>query len=133
MKTKYYLLLLFSILISSCMKHIQPLDPVFADMDKFKYEFSSLIKAEHVNIDGKLTTSGSDSTTELQINIINAQNIPTDDERKSLGKVLSKTVKSNLKDAEQFQNYKVKYSTSSEGGGVKVDKYISYSFNSKEL
>ena len=132
-KSKFYLVLIFSILVASCT-YTKPKNPIFNDIDKFKYNFGNLIKAEKVNINGKEITKGKVSTSELEINIINGKNLPTtEDERKSLSKSLAKAVKNYLKDSNQFETYQVKYGKKSEGAGVSIERYISDSFKSSEL
>lgn len=132
-KTKFYLILIFSIFIAGCT-YTKPKDPIFNNLNKFKYEFGSLIQAKKINIYGKEITTGSDSTSELEIDIINGKNIPTTEgERKSLGKSLAKVVKNNLKNSKQFETYKVKFEKQSESSGVTVERYTSFSFKLGEL
>ena len=108
-------------------------EAVFADNDKFENDLGRTIKAEEININGKEIVTGEDSTSELEIKILNGQNLPViDEEIKSLSKSLAQVAKSNLKDADQFDRYKINFVTQL-GSAVKVTKTVSYTYLANEL
>jgi hypothetical protein len=135
-KTKFCLVLLFSILVVGCTHTLtKPIDPaVFGDVDKFEYEFLNLIQAEGINFSVIEVTKGENTTLEVEINIVNGINIPTNaDKRRTLSQSLANVVKNNLREPNQFEIYRVTYRNRSESAAGFVESRKSDFLKSSEL
>jgi hypothetical protein len=134
-KTRSLLFICFAALLASCtITSTKTKDPVFTDMKKVQQELTGLVTAENINLDGKEITTNKKTRSELEISITNGQNIPTsEDDRKTLGKSIATVVKSNLKNPNEFDTYKVLFVTKVESEGVTKRNWVGNTFSSTEL
>jgi hypothetical protein len=111
MKTLSYLFLLSFFIICSCKTTVnKPLAAEFNDLGKFQDEFSTLVVAEGINLEGSAIEADDKTSTEINLTITNGKDLPTDPEaQKSVGRTLAATVKKHLKNKEQFEIYKVRF------------------------
>jgi len=122
-------------LLSSCtLTTTKTKNPGFTDQAKVENELMSLVTSENINLNGQEITKNRKTTSELEIYITNGRNIPTnEDERRWLGKSIATCVKRNLKDANQFDTYKVLFVTRVEKGGVTKRSWAGNVFSSTEI
>jgi hypothetical protein len=134
-KTKRQLLIGLTALLASCtLTTTKTKDPVFTDVNKVKNELTSIVRAEHINLDGKEITSNGKSTAELEVAITNGINVPTKDyERRTLEKSIAASVKSNLKDPNAYDKYIVFFVAKETNGAVTKRNWVGDEFSAKEL
>ena len=109
-------------------------NPVFISQEKLESELMSIVTSDNVNLNGQEITKNKKTTSELEISVTNGKNIPSnEDEMKSLGKSIATCVKRNLKDANQFNTYKVLFVTSMEKNGITKRTWTGNVFSSEEL
>jgi hypothetical protein len=135
MKTKFYILICLFIGFGSCKTTItKTKNPVFNDRVKVEKELTSLITPQNINLAGKEIITNQKSTSELEVSITNAANIPPDEnEMKALGKLIAICIKRNLKDTAQFDTYTVLFVTKVDSSGVTKKNWKGNIFNSAEL
>jgi hypothetical protein len=76
--------------------------------DSLSLPISQYVSCEHINLDGKEVTSNGKTTSEMEIDIINGKNVPTDTARmRSLGRSIASIVRSGLQDVDEYDQYKV--------------------------
>jgi hypothetical protein len=134
-KTKIYILFCLFIGIASCKTTItKTKNPVFNDAIKVENELASLITPEKINLAGRETITNQTSTSQLEVSITNARNVPAlEDEMKALGKLIATCIKRNLKDTAQFETYTVLFVTKVDSSGVTKRKWKGNIFSSAEL
>ena len=134
-KSKFRLLVCSLFILAACKFTTTKIkDPVFFDEAKLESELSGVINSENVNLNGAEMTTNGKTTSELEIDIINGKNIPTnDDERKMLGKTIAKSIKGNLKDPNEFDSYRVLFVTRLEKGDMTKRNWVGNVFSSREL
>lgn len=134
-KTNFSYAICLTILLAGCtLTTTKKKDPVFDDVKKVVTELTSLVASENINLNGKEVAKNDKTTTELEVDVTNGKNIPTnDDERKALGKSIATTVKRNLKDKNEFETYTVLFVTTVETGGVTKRNWVGDVFMSSEL
>src|SRR6185312_2545172 len=76
-------------------------NPVFSKpTNSLQVDLNKLVSCEGINTDGKINT-------ELEIDITNGQNIPTDENQMNdLGKRIAVEIKEALQDKAEYQTYK---------------------------
>jgi hypothetical protein len=133
-KTKLYLLLCVAVLSSCTFTTTKTKDPIFSDGAKVSNELTSIIKAENINLNGKEITTNNKTTSELEVSISNGINIPnTENQRNAFGKSIGTIIKSNLKDPNQYDTYKVLFVTKEETANVTKRNWVGNVFSSREL
>jgi len=134
-KAKFYLLIYLVLILTSCtMTSTKSKNPVFTDQAKTEKELTSLVSSENMAVNGKEITTDKKVTSELDVNITNGKNIPTNsDERKALGKSIAASIKRNLKDLNEFDTYTVLFITTVENSGVTTRNWKGNVFKSAEL
>src|ERR1051326_7082401 len=77
--------------------------PVFGiPTEQLQKDLNQLVSCEDVNLDGKEVKTNGKIDSELEIDIVNGQNIPADDDQMiSLGKSIASELKKSLKDQNQ--------------------------------
>ena len=96
--------------LTACQLHAGPGSPKFKNSNEVKTAISEahLFTSEDVVMTGKLESFGGKSVPELEIKIVNGNNLPFEKEQRTvLAHELASTVKSHLKNPEQYQIYKV--------------------------
>jgi hypothetical protein len=133
-KTKLYLLFCVALLSSCTFTTTKTKNPNFIDEAKVSNELTSIIKAENINLNGKEIKINNKATSELEVSIINGINIPnTEDQRKAFGKSIGTIIKSNLKDPNEYETYKVIFVTKEETANVTKRNWVGNVFSAKEL
>ncbi|HWI91326.1 MAG TPA: hypothetical protein VNT20_08620 [Flavisolibacter sp.] len=134
-KAKWLLCVTITLLLLGCtITTTKTKDPVFTDIDRVQNELGNLVKAANINLNGKEITTNKKTRCELEVAITNGVNIPTgDDERRSLGKSIAVSIKHNLKDPNEFDDYKVLFVTKIESGAVTKRNWVGDVFSSTEL
>lgn len=108
--------------------------PVLKNISELNKRLSGLIAAENVNIDGKEITQDNKTTSELEISITNAKNLPQEDDLKRiLARLLAKAVKANLKDTSAYNDYQVFFIHKTENAVITKRNWISYTLSSEEV
>ena len=121
-------------LISCTFTTTKSIDPIFSDTSTIRSELRRTISAENINLDGKQITTDGKLTTEMDINIINGKDVPTNEaEIKNLGKSIAEIIKNNLKNKDQFETYKVLFVSVVQTGFTTKRHWVGHVFNSKEL
>ena len=86
------------------------------------------------DLDGKEITSNEKVSSELEIDITNGQNIPTDEKQMNdLGKQIAVVVKQALQDKSEYNTYNVLFVTKKEDAGVTQRTWKGKVFKSEEL
>lgn len=134
-KNIFYLLICLTAILSACITTTTKVkNPEFTDQAKVESELMTLIKAEHININGKEITTNNKTSTELEVSIINGQNIPaSNDQQKALEKSIAVCIKKNLRTPNAFDSYKVLLVKKTESNGVKSQNFTGNTFNVSEL
>ena len=109
--------------------------PVFGiPTEQLQKDLNQLVSCEDVNLDGKEVKTNGKIDSELEIDIVNGQNIPADDDQMiSLGKSIASELKKSLKDQNQYNNYKVLFVKKQTDGGVSQRSWRGKIFKSEEL
>jgi len=121
------------IFIFSCsMNTTKSIDPVFTmSLDSISRDINTIIFTPEVNISGKRISSNGNTTTELIINLINRNNLPSDtSEQNTLGQNIATLLKHALKDPNSFTDYKVLFTRKVIDGSSTKSNYTSYSYKS---
>src|SRR6185312_9518903 len=95
-------------------------NPVFSKpTNSLQVDLNKLVSCEGINLDGKEINTDGKINTELEIDITNGQNIPTDENQMNdLGKRIAVEIKEALQDKAEYQTYKVLFITKTESAGV---------------
>jgi hypothetical protein len=133
-KTKPYLLICLAVLSSCTFTTTKTKNPIFSDEAKVSNELTSIIKAENINLNGKEITTNNKTASELEVSITNGINIPnSENQRKAFGKSIGTIIKSNLKDPNEYDTYKVLFVTKEETANVTKRNWVGNVFSSREL
>ena len=127
---------LVTLLIFSCtMTTTKSKNPVFSkSTDSLQVGLNKLVSCEGVNLDGKEISTNGKINTELEIDITNGQNSPTDPNQiDALGKQIAAEIKQTLQDKTEYQTYKVLFITKTESAGVPSRTWKGKIFKSEEL
>ena len=110
-------------------------NPVFSkSTDSLQVDLNKLVSCEGVNLDGKEITTNGKINTELEIDITNGQNVPTDENQmNALAKQIAVEIKEALQDKTEYQTYKVLFITKTESAGVTSRTWKGKIFKSEEL
>ena len=92
----------------------------------------TLINYQSATINGFEKNTNGVITNEIEIKIINGLNLQKED-LKNLAKKVGSLVKNEVKNKNEFINYRVFFIKSSNGSVVKVNKWESWVFKSEEL
>src|SRR5437588_9650486 len=115
------LVTLATLLIVSCTTTTtKTKNPVFSKpTNSLQVDLNKLVSCEGVNLDGKEINTNGKINSELEIDITNGQNIPTDENQmNALGKQIAMKIKEALQDKAEYQTYKVLFITKTESAGV---------------
>lgn len=130
------LVLLITPFISGCnATTTRTKNPVFSTTTvSLQMNLNKLVSFESVNLDGKEITANGKANSELEIDITNGHNIPTDENKMTaLAKEIAVTIKDALQDKNQYQSYKVLFIIKKENGGVTNRTWRGKIFNLEEL
>lgn len=110
-------------------------EPVFnKSTDSIENELNALVACKGINLNGKETTDNGNVTSELEIQITNGQNIPTDDTQMiDLGKKIAIVIKKGLKNSSEFQTFRVLFITETDNSGITTKNWIGKTFKIEEL
>jgi hypothetical protein len=110
-------------------------NPVFSKAtDSLQVDLNKLVACETINLDGKEINTDGKITMELEIDIVNGHNIPTDENQMNdLGKQIAVKFKEALQDKTEYQTYKVLFITKTESAGVTSRTWKGKIFKSEEL
>ena len=125
-----------TLLIVSCTRTTtKTKDPVFSKpTDSLQADLNKLVSCEGINLDGKEINTDGKINTELEIDINNGQNIPTDENQMNdLGKRIAVEIKEALQDKAEYQTYKVLFITKTESAGVTSRIWKGKIFEAEEL
>jgi hypothetical protein len=128
------LFLAFTLFLSSCTITTTK-DPQFVfDTGTILNNLSTLVTCESVNVNGTQTKKSNQTTSELEIDIINGKNIPSnEDSMTSLGRSIASQIKLELKDSGSYNTYKVLFVIKKVDGIVTTTNYTGHVFSSGEL
>ena len=121
---------------SSCTFTVtKPKPPEYAvNTDSLGKALDSLVSAVHINVNGKEIKKGDQTSSELDIEVINGRNIPDNDEKlRELGRTIGARFKNALKDPNQFDRYSVLFVILSTEKGVPSRTWKGNIFKSGEL
>ncbi|HVY76695.1 MAG TPA: hypothetical protein VG890_17825 [Puia sp.] len=130
------LALLTTMLAISCtISTTMPKSPVFSkSTDSLQADLNKIISYQSIHLDGKQTTTNGKKTAELEIDITNGQNIPTDENQmNALGKQIAAKIKAALQDNTEYSSYKVLFITKTENASVTNRTWKGKIFKSEEL
>lgn len=134
---KYYILfsLMLQVFISCTTTTTRTKEPVFnKSTDSIENELNALVACKGINLNGKETTDNGNVTSELEIQITNGQNIPTDDTQMiDLGKKIAIVIKKGLKNSSEFQTFRVLFITETDNSGITTKNWIGKTFKIEEL
>jgi hypothetical protein len=109
-------------------------DPVFAiDTKILQANINSLVTSQEVNLNGVESKTGDKTSSTLVVKVINAQNVPLDDQLKDLGKKIAIQIKQALKDPKEYDTYQVYFVAVQTNGSVTNTKSTGSSYSSNEL
>lgn len=110
-KTKLNLIIItFATLIACTFTTTRIKNPEFQDNNKLKSEIELITTAEAINIGGKEIEKSNQTTTELFVEIINANELPKNQEnQKKTQKNIALLIKKNLKNPLKYDNYKISF------------------------
>ena len=130
------LVLLVSLIIVSCtMTSSKTKNPLFTQStDNLQMDLNKIVSCEGINLDGKEISTNGKVSSELEIDVTNGQNIPTDENQMNdLGKQIALVVKQALQDKSEYNTYKVLFVTKREDAGVTQRTRKGKIFKSEEL
>jgi hypothetical protein len=111
------------------------IDPVFTmSLDSISRDINTIIFTPEANINGKQISSNGNTRTELIINLINPNDLPSDtSEQNTLGQNIATLLKHALKDPNSFTDYKVLFTRKVIDGSTTKSNYTGYSYKSSAL
>ena len=124
------------IFIAGCtMTTTKTKPPVFRiPTEQLQKYLNQLVSCEDVNLDGKEVKTDGKIDSELEIDIINGKDIPSDDDQMiSLGRSIASDLKKSLKDQNQYNSYKVLFIKKQTDGGVTQRTWKGKVFSTEEL
>ena len=122
-------------IIGCTMTTTKTKNPVFSkSTENLQVDLNKLVSCEDVNLNGKEITTNGKINTELEIDITNGKNLPTDENQMdALGKQIAAEIKETLQDKTEYQTYKVLFITKTESAGVTSRTWKGKIFKSEEL
>lgn len=130
------LILLMAFIIVSCtMTTTKTKTPLFnKSTDSLQVDLNKLVSCNGINIDGKEITINGKVSSELEIDINNGQNIPSDEnQKKNIEKQIAVIVKQALQDKSEYNTYKILFVTKKGNGAVTQTTSEGRIFKSEEL
>lgn len=102
--------------------------------EQIQKNLNQLVSCQSINVDGKEVNTNGKIESELEIDIINGKDIPTnDDQMISMGKLIASDLKKSLRDQNQYNTYKVLFVKAQTDGGVTQRSWRGKVFKSEEL
>src|SRR5438105_7285840 len=114
---------------------IERKDPILnSDLSLISDSLNRIVVSKHVNLYGKEIITNGKSRSVFEIEIINGQNIPGDDNGiEVLGKSIALLLKKSLKDPNEYDSYKVIFTEKATEGAVIKTHWKAKYFDSKNL
>ena len=135
-KKSLALFLVFFALLVGCTTTIKKRkDPVFnVSTDSLNAGLVNLVTCEHITLDGEdINTNGKDSS-ELEIDLINARNIPkSDDSLRAFGRPIALLMKNALKDRNEYDRLSVYFVQTDTSAVVVKRNWKGFIFPSTDL
>lgn len=134
-KTFSFVVLIALFIVSCTTTTTKTKDPIFSkSTNDLEVELKKLVSSEGINLDGKEITTNGKTSSELQIDIKNGQNIPIDkNQMNELGRQIAIVVKNALQDKNEYNTYKVLFVTIKEEGASTQKDWKGKIFESEEL
>ena len=129
------LTLVILFIIGCTMTTTKKKNPVFSkSIESLQFDINKLVIDEGVNLKGKEINTNGKINSELEIDINNAEDIPTDqNQMDALGKQIAVVIKAALQDKSEYQTYKVLFITKTENAGATNRTWKGKTFKSEEL
>lgn len=134
-KALSFVTLTILIVVSCTTTTTKTKNPVFSkSTDSLQAHLNKLVSCQGINLGGTEVTTNGKTTTELEIDLTNGQNIPTgENQMNALGKQIAAEIKEALQDKAEYQTYKVLFITKTEDGAVTSRTWKGKIFKSEEL
>jgi hypothetical protein len=134
-KTFSFIVLIALLIVSCTTTTTKTKNPIFnRSTDSLQVDLNKLVSCEGINLDGKEITTNGKLSSELEIDITNGRNIPTNENQMNyLGKQIAILIKNALQDKNEYNTYKVLFIEKKENGGVARRTWKGKIFNSQEL
>jgi hypothetical protein len=135
-KTSAFTVIITTMLVAGCtITTTKTKNPAFSkSTDALQSELNKLVSCENINLDGKEITTNGKSSSELEIDITNGQNIPADENQMNdLGRQIAIIIKSSLQDKNEYDTYKVLFVVKKGDGDVTQRTWKGKIFKSVEL
>lgn len=128
-------LLMMLMIVGCTMTTTNTKNPIFSkSTDSLQSELNKIVSCEGINLDGKEITTNGKVSSEIEIDITNGQNVPTDENQMNeLGKQIAVIVKDALQDKNEYNTYKVLFITKKEDAGVTQRNWKGKIFKSEQL
>ena len=102
--------------------------------DTLQHNLNTLLTFEHANVNGIEKKTNGKTETNLEIDIINGANIPSDDvQLKALGKTIALQLKQELKNPNEYGTYEVFFVIQKTDKSVTNRSYRSIKYTSEEV
>jgi len=128
--------LLTSILFIGCNYTVTKTKHAVFSVDEsiVQTNLNKLVTCENINLAGKEVTSNSKTTSELEVDIMNGQNIPADTEQmNTLAKSIAVELKKSLKDPNEYDKINVLFVRKWYDGAATRKEWKGHEFKSAEL
>lgn len=134
-KTVSFVFIATMLLASCTTTTTKTKNPTFnKSTDSLQMELNKLVSCQGIDLDGKEITTNGKVSSELEIDITNGQNIPSDENQmNNLGKQIAVVIKGALQDKNEYDTYKVLFITKKENGSVTQRTWEGKIFKSQEL
>ena len=136
MSNRIAVILLLAFFITSCtFTTTRTKPPEFKlSVDSIEGKIDSLVTCEHITLNGAEKITNGKSSSEMEIDIINGKNMPSDDDRlKTLGKLIVSRLRTELKNPNDYNTYKVLFVALQTKGNVTTRNYRGWIYKSEEL
>ena len=136
MSNRIPVILLSSFFITSCtFTTTRTKTPEFKmSVDSIGSKVNSLVTCEHITLNGAEKTTNGKTSAEMEIDIINGKNIPSDDDRlKTLGKLIVSRLRTELKNPNEYNTFKVLFVALQKKGDMTTRNYKGWVYKSEEL
>lgn len=132
---KRFWAIIFASIASCTMTTTKTKAPVFSiETEQLQKDLNQLVSCENINLDGKEVSTNGKINSELEVDIVNGKDIPSDDDQMiSLGKLIASDLKKSLKDPNQYNTYKVLFIKKHTDSGVTQRTWRGKIFKSEEL
>jgi hypothetical protein len=134
-RSKNILTISFILLLAACsLTTTNSKEVELKDEALVQTELNGIVGGAKINVNGKESITGKDTTSVLEVKITNGQNIPSDkDEMKVIGKSIAGCIKKHLKDNTGFDSYSVRFISRDESIVGSKESYTEFAFTSAEL